>query len=112
MAKAIDAVGSKANPEAWLGPYYQYANRLATLYFLTQHNIPSRLVFVYFTGDAARRDKKHVLCPKDKQEWDGYLKMMYEHLGIGGSSELDQRVHQLFLPVCAPTVHRPECISG
>lgn len=38
----------------WTGTYYQYANRLAALWFLREHDVPARLVFVYFTGDVFR----------------------------------------------------------
>jgi hypothetical protein len=36
----------------WLGTYYQYANRLAVLYFLvSQVGVPTHLLHVYFMGD-------------------------------------------------------------
>ena len=41
-------VPSAAN---WLEGDYQYANRLATLYFLRTQAISARLLFVYFLGD-------------------------------------------------------------
>ena len=108
LSKTIEAMRSKANPESWLGQYYQYANRMATLYFLTQHNIPSRLIFIYFVGEDSTLYKDPMHCPKDRQEWDDCLSKMYKHLGIAGASELERRVHQLFLPVCGRTGGSPQ----
>ena len=103
LAETIKANGLTADPEKWLGPYYQYANRLAHLHFLVQHNISARLVFIYFLGDNWRGEalpnRESVVCPKDEQEWNPYLWDMYSHLGLSGVSRLEQRVHRVFLPV-------------
>jgi hypothetical protein len=100
LAQTIRDNGFKSNPEKWLAPYYQCANRLATLHFLLQHDVLSRLVFIYFTGDDPTLYRKPVVCPKSEQEWQGHLEKMYDHLGMPGSSELKRRVHRLFLPIC------------
>lgn len=51
----------------WLGTYHQYANRLACLYFLNVlHKIPTRLIFIYFTGDKFPDGR---CCPSNKAEW-------------------------------------------
>jgi hypothetical protein len=107
IRKALDATiratGLTADAEDWLSPYYQYANRLAHLHFLTQHSIPARLVFIYFCGDnwggKTLSNGKPPTCPKDAQEWDAYLKHMHDRLGVNGQSKLEDRVHRLFLPV-------------
>lgn len=80
----------------WETGYYQAANRLATLHFLTEHHVPARLLFVYFMEDAyARCD-----CPKSPEEWqDQGLKRMKEHLGLPAQHLLTARVHDLFIPV-------------
>ena len=78
----------------WLKPYYQYANRLAVLYFLNTHNIPARLIFIYFMGD----DYPSKICPKNNDEWRKYLNDMYNTLGLGDKLPL-QRVHNIFPPV-------------
>lgn len=108
LTETIGAHGFTADPEQWLTPYYQYANRLATLHFLLQNNIPSRLVFVYFTGDEAGRYGGRVICPKDRQEWESHLQGMYNRLGMTASSELEKRVHRLFLPICGQSGESPE----
>jgi hypothetical protein len=84
--------------ENWLSPYYQYANRLAVLFFLmreVQPVIPARLLFIYFTGD----QRKDEVCPKGKEEWQIVIEEMEERLGVNPVKELTQRVHHLFLPV-------------
>ena len=108
FAETIAAHGFKADPEKWLRPYYQCANRLATLHYLIQHNVLSRLVCVYFTGDDATRYKWHVLCPQNEQEWNACLREMDKHLGMTGSSELQQRVHRVFLPVGGQASEGPD----
>lgn len=80
----------------WLQPYYQYANRLSTLYFLTKHNIPARLLFVYFCGDK----NPHGNCPTDKAGWQERLTEASTHLGLNGRSPYERKIHKLFLPVC------------
>jgi len=55
--------------------FYQYANRLAHLYFLRVLNdIPAYLVFVYFIND-------YTHIPTSKAEWLGALQLMHSYLG-------------------------------
>jgi hypothetical protein len=72
LAETITANGFAAAAEKWLSPYYQYANRLAQLHFLSQNNISARLIFVYFLGDRwpseGLPNKEPVICPKDERE--------------------------------------------
>ena len=83
-------------PESdWLSPYYQYCNRLAVLHFLTIHNIPCRLLFIYFCGDVTPGRTS----PKDEREWQTPLDTMYKHIRLHGTSEYESRIHRLFLPV-------------
>uniref|UniRef100_UPI004055A896 hypothetical protein n=1 Tax=Candidatus Electronema sp. TaxID=2698783 RepID=UPI004055A896 len=82
----------------WLEPYYQYANRLAVLYFLLKKCMPAvkaRLLFIYFYGE----NRKGCNCPQSEQEWYPAIKDMTKHLGIDNDSELMKSVHCLFLPV-------------
>ncbi len=58
-----DAIGITYN-DKWLDQHYQYANRLAHLYFLLiKEKIPTWLVFLYFLGDIEQND------PVDKEGW-------------------------------------------
>jgi len=102
IRRALDearlAFGSCVPAENWLAPYYQYCNRLAVLYFLQQHEVPARLVFVYFTGD--NHPKGTWNCPTTAEEWTAPLEALTAHVGLTGRSELEQRVHKVIVPVC------------
>lgn len=82
----------------WLRGHYQYCNRLAALHFLVQqHQIPARLLFIFFTGDRV----PNRTCPTSPQAWkDGALARQSAHVGLSPGHWLEDRVHQLFLPVC------------
>lgn len=87
-------------PTPWLkSDYYQYANRLATLYFLTSNDEASRLLFIYFCGDAQPKNGNKD-CPRSESEWKPSLKAMKESLALPENHPLQSRVHELFLPVC------------
>lgn len=59
----------------WLGQLYQYANRLAHLYFLRRVlGVPAWLAFVYFLDDPH--------CPTDRETWVQALGQVKERLGI------------------------------
>ena len=104
--ETIKAYSFESSDEKWRKGYYQYANRLATLHFLLKRNIPARLVFIYFLGDQWPNDKdsrgRPVTCPKARRDWESHLKEMHKHLGLKHESELEKRVHRLFLPVGGP----------
>ena len=68
---------SEAAP--WGSPFYQYANRLAHLYFLRQLNaIDAYLVFLYFS-DAPDVPKP----PPSEAEWKGAIELTEKCLGLG-----------------------------
>jgi hypothetical protein len=93
------AFGNRTQPvENWQKNYYQYANRLAVLHFLTNLCVPAvetRLLFVYFYGEI--RDDAE--CPQNKREWEPAIGEMNDWLGIDENCELSKRVHKLYLPV-------------
>lgn len=89
------ALGVSATVDDWLYGYYQYANRLATLHFLNDHQEPARLVFVYFCGDA---DHDHD-CPRDQSGWKTVLDDVHKSLGLTGTSDLEKKIHEVFVPV-------------
>lgn len=102
ISRALDTVrrecGAKVPLGNWLSPYYQYCNRLTTLYFLMKHAVPARLVFVYFTGD--QHPKGIWDCPRTPEDWAPPLDTVKWHIGLAGKSELGQHVHYVFLPMC------------
>jgi len=97
--KANHAFGNQSHPvDKWLEPYYQYANRLAVLYFLMKECSPAvyaRLLFIYFYGE----NRENIRCPQTEQEWLPEIQKMNDWLGIEKNNELARRVHYLFLPV-------------
>jgi hypothetical protein len=81
----------------WEGTYYQYANRLACLYFLNiVVGIPTRLVLIYFVGD---RFPDGRLCPGSEDDWKPLIQACHLTLGLPAEHALSNRVHQIFAPV-------------
>ncbi len=81
----------------WLSGYYQFCNRVAVLHFLNSHDVPARLLFVYFTGDAFPDSSAD--CPADEDGWREALAKQAEHVGLPDQHPLSNRIHKLFLPV-------------
>jgi hypothetical protein len=66
----------------WGTPFYQYANRLAFLFWLKERNgIASNLVFLYFTNAVDMQG------PATKQEWYGAIRVIHAVLGLPASVE-------------------------
>jgi hypothetical protein len=83
-----------ADDRDWMGNYYQIANRLASLYFLTEIvKQPARVVFLYFTGDAFPDGSR---CPATNAEWAPLIAKANQVLGLPDHVE---SVHHVFLPV-------------
>lgn len=62
----------------WSSPFYQYANRIAHLYFLRVLNeVPAYLIFVNFLSDDIMGG------PKTQEEWYGAIRLIQSYLGIG-----------------------------
>jgi hypothetical protein len=81
-------------PEAdWLTRYYQYANRVVALHFLSQNGIPARLLFIYFLGDGFPGR----ICPADESAWQPALNTQANHIGLPRGHQLESRIHSLFL---------------
>jgi hypothetical protein len=79
---------------SWLGSYYQHANRLATLYFLSTHGIRAHLVDVLFIGDAF---PDHRRCPQNVSDWRELLLARQLTLGLPDQHPLSGQIHELFL---------------
>lgn len=93
LAKTKAALGVPAGTE-WASPYYQYANRLAHLHFLREHDVKARLVFVYFYGDSDMGG------PMSAAEWKQSLIAVKTQLGI--DRPIDKLgVLEIFIPVQA-----------
>jgi hypothetical protein len=60
----------------WTKGFYQYANRIAHLYYLRYlNNVDAYLVFVYFIND-----EKHIAT--QKLEWDGAIRLQKQIMGL------------------------------
>ena len=80
-------------PVDWSGVFYQYANRLAHLYFLRVVNKqPAFLVFVYFIGDES------VSGPSSISEWQAALTVLEGALGLS-SHRLKKYITTVFVDV-------------
>ena len=79
-----------ANTSRWRGELYQYANRLAHVYFLQEETgVPTWLVNLCFVNDLTKR-------PTPRAEWDTRLKQIKTDLGFP-STQVPQSV-DVFLP--------------
>lgn len=106
FAEVTDKLKLSVTPELCLRKYYQYANRLAALYFLRENEVkkvPSRLVAIYFYGDKFRSGKsrkgKDDVCPADKTGWNKTLAAQDKHLGLKAGHKLEPYIRKVFLPV-------------
>ena len=77
--------------------YYQYANRLAVLHFLKEHNTPAKLLFIYFVGD--KNPEKEESCPKSPKGWEKALMEQYDSIGLDPEKKKTTGVIDLFLDV-------------
>lgn len=80
----------------WTKKYYQFVNRLAVLYFLHQHSVPTQLLFIYFIGD---RSGKRRTCPQTTGEWMSILKDQKEYVGLPKGHLLEGKIQSLFLRI-------------
>lgn len=96
MALGYDTTAASTRSEKWLNGHYQHANRLATLHFFTKHRIPARLIFLYFCGDQHPDGKA---CPPNANGWRPALEKIDDSLGLKGDSELEKRIHNIFVNV-------------
>jgi hypothetical protein len=90
----------------WMGSYYQYANRLAVLYFLTEKVnpvVPAHLVFVYFVGD---KFPDGCRCPANQTEWEELIRARQLTLGLPTEHALKDQIHDLILWVDAENDER------
>lgn len=81
----------------WSMCFYQYANRLAHLYFLRELNkVDAILVFVYFVGDTTVPGKD----PVSHEGWQTAIGLATHHLGIRSQSPwIRKNVADVFIDV-------------
>jgi hypothetical protein len=86
---------------AWLGTYYQHANRLAVLYFLHEAKVAARFVDVFITGDTF---PDQCPCPQSHRDWEDLIEARRLTLGLPVQHPLSERISQLFLPALRTNV--------
>ena len=96
LSETKDFLGVRSETD-WSSCFYQYANRIAHLYFLRELNgIEAVLVFVYFLGDTTVFGEK----PVTREGWQAAISLANEHLGLRTSSPwLRDNVAHVFLDV-------------
>lgn len=78
----------------WTGKFYQYANRLAHLYFLRVRNgIPAYLLFVYFINDQS------VEGPSTKGKWEGAIETMEKYMCVPKRHKMRKYIRDIFVDV-------------
>jgi hypothetical protein len=98
LSQAREKYGARADAD-WATGYYQYANRLAHLYFLRKHEVDAHLVFLYFLNDAEMNG------PRSRDEWATALHGVHKHLGLDGGA-IDG-VHSVYIDVSELTAGAP-----
>jgi len=96
LREVRDAFGLKPSGNL-RSKYYQYANRLAALYFLRQHNRHAKLLFIYFLSD--KNPEKQESCPECKEDWRKVLSKQEEWLGLNSDKKNAIGIIDLFLNV-------------
>jgi hypothetical protein len=77
LASAKSAYRASAGA-TWGRPFYQYANRLAHLYYLRRlNNREAYLLFLYFA------DAPDVPNPSTPEEWEGAIRLTKKCMGLG-----------------------------
>ena len=83
------AIAPRSSAE-WTGTFYQYANRLAFLFFLRKHGVDAHLAHVLFLNAV------DVSGPSDPAEWRGALQLLRAALGLD-QHRLKPFVHEIVL---------------
>ena len=73
--------------------YYQYANRIAHLYYLREMNkIDAHLLFIYFLNDKSVTEKSET-----KEDWEEAINEVYKSLKLERKNKLSDFVHHIFI---------------
>lgn len=83
--------------KSWLEGYYQFANRIATLWFLHEQGVDARLLHICFTGDERIADAALTAA-----EWDSALAEMDAWVGRPFDHPIEERIHILVLTANEP----------
>ena len=90
---SLETVKSRLNTEGsadWSQTYYQYANRIAHLWWLCDQGVDAHLTFVSFLHDSDMNG------PTVAAEWEAAFRQADRVLGLPNSHLLSSRIHHLF----------------
>lgn len=91
--KATKSFFGSRNENDWTKKYYQYANRLAHVYwFRVLNGIDTHLVYVYFINDFEMKGPQSIV------EWESEIARVHAYLGL---NTLPFYVHSLFFDVAS-----------
>lgn len=88
FAQVKDALGVRAEVD-WTGTFYQFANRLAHLWWLRSQGVPAHLVFVDFLDDEDMRG------PTDPEAWDCEFQVAATALDLPDDHVLSPYIHHV-----------------
>ena len=78
----------------WYKTYYQFCNRLATLYFLNEKvEEPSRLLMIYFVGDKFPDERD---CPQSQDAWKPHVSQIHQAIKLPRDHRYSARVIDVF----------------
>ena len=90
---AMEIAKSRLNTDGgadWCQTYYQYANRMAHLWWLCDRGVDAHLAFVSFLNDSDMNG------PTIAAEWEAAFREADRALGLPNSHILSSRIHHLF----------------
>ncbi|MBR9802641.1 hypothetical protein GYB59_13570 [bacterium] len=90
-------IGEKRRrPELWFNAFYQYANRIAHLYYLRELNgIPTHLICLDIINDPDSGED----AVKSADEWKSLVRLAEACLGISRTKRLMKHVHHIHVDV-------------
>ena len=72
--------------------YYQYANRIAHLYYLRELNhIDAHLLFIYFLNDSSVSENE------TQKDWEKAINSVYKSLKLERNNKLSNFIHHIFI---------------
>jgi len=95
LTETAEYIGVKYNP-GWMNSYYQFANRIAVVYFLKKHGYTPHLIMIYFVGDLGNASR---VCPQTPDGWEQAIFGENGTLAIPPQHALSNNIHRLFLHV-------------
>ena len=93
IVAALETVKSRLNANGdadWSQTYYQYANRIAHLWWLCDRGVDAHLLFVSFLHDSDMNG------PTVAAEWEAAFHQADRALGLADSHILASRIHHLY----------------